>query len=389
MDTQVTLLSNFGPEVRGLSLYTDSLAAELDTIVDIDLHRLDYQQAYPASLMPTSGDSADPSPPVARVLHWAKPSTWRAVAEQSSNILHIQHWNSFGAYYLHDITRRAQSLGKRVVLTVHNPSPHEALPLFGRWERRLVATADALILHNERGREILLREHRGIHPERLHIIPHGINLSANTDFDIACRTAGLSNDRRHLLTFGNLRGYKGIPGLLKAWRKIMHMLPDVDLVIAGRLWSGRGGLSALTGRLLGSHAVGMDIKSLLADPELSRRVVFREGFITASVIDALCDSAELAVFPHQRMAGQSGVVSHAAGRGVPVLVSDVGGLPELAIDRHFVVPPGDIDALADRLLELLGGNPGDYRSAQRKHVAQFAWPRVALRHAELYRMLGT
>jgi glycosyltransferase involved in cell wall biosynthesis len=44
--------------------------------------------------------------------------------------------------------------------------------------------------------------------------------------------------------------------------------------------------------------------------------------------------------------------------GLPVVATNVGGLPEMVIDGHtgFLVPAGDFRGLADRLLEILS-NP--------------------------------
>ena len=68
--------------------------------------------------------------------------------------------------------------------------------------------------------------------------------------------------------------------------------------------------------------------------------------------------------------------------GLPVLVSDCGGLPEVIRDGEtgFVVPRRDPDALAERML-LLAGDP-DLRArlgaAGREHaVAAYTWDRNA------------
>jgi glycosyltransferase involved in cell wall biosynthesis len=142
------------------------------------------------------------------------------------------------------------------------------------------------------------------------------------------------------------------------------------------------------GKLLGTQKAGAEIKSLLKQPNLVDRVVFMEGFITDQTIDALCELADLAVFPHERMAGQSGAVTRAAGCGVPVLVSDVGGLATLAIDSRFIVPPGDREALARNLSALLGEDLRALRSPQIAHIGRFDWGAVAALHAQLFRQLS-
>ncbi|MCP4933043.1 MAG: glycosyltransferase family 4 protein [bacterium] len=277
-----------------------------------------------------------------------------------------------------------------MVLTVHNPTPHESLPLFKYWERRLLLEADALILHTKDGCTQLLKHIPQLCHKRLHVIPHGVTLhpAINISRSAAHKTAGLDQNHRYFVTFGNLRGYKGIPVLLRAWREIMDQFPDTYLVIAGRLWDGKQGLASITGRLLGARKAGAEIQNLLAQPELASRVIFKEGFIAEKIINALCEIAVLAVFPHERMAGQSGAVTRAAGYGVPVLVSNVGGLPTSAMGPRFIVPADDETALAERLSELLREDLQALRALQIKHVSRFEWGRIAALHAKLYQKLA-
>jgi glycosyltransferase involved in cell wall biosynthesis len=72
------------------------------------------------------------------------------------------------------------------------------------------------------------------------------------------------------------------------------------------------------------------------------------------------------------------------GHGVPVVVSDVGALAELAPDRSLVVPPGDSRRLAAALLAHLDDD-GAARQKILSHAKRhFAWPVIAARSLELY-----
>ncbi|WP_269497444.1 glycosyltransferase [Castellaniella sp. S9] len=76
--------------------------------------------------------------------------------------------------------------------------------------------------------------------------------------------------------------------------------------------------------------------------------------------------------------------------GLPTLVSDAGGLPELV--RHgedgWVVPKGDVDALRGWLLERLDAppiRPGVVQSARDRALALFSMPVFARRTMDFYR----
>jgi glycosyltransferase involved in cell wall biosynthesis len=75
--------------------------------------------------------------------------------------------------------------------------------------------------------------------------------------------------------------------------------------------------------------------------------------------------------------------------GTPVVVSDVGGMPELITDgvNGFVVPPGEPEALRDRVDQLLGDDSLWKRmslAARESVIERFTWDRVAERCLEAY-----
>jgi glycosyltransferase involved in cell wall biosynthesis len=75
--------------------------------------------------------------------------------------------------------------------------------------------------------------------------------------------------------------------------------------------------------------------------------------------------------------------------GVPVVSSDVGGLPELNIDGEtgFVVPVGDVQALAERTLELLKDRPLYLRTSKAAHnraTVEFAKERIVPQYEAAY-----
>ena len=131
-----------------------------------------------------------------------------------------------------------------------------------------------------------------------------------------------------MLCFGLMRPYKGIDVLLEAWRGI----DDAELWIAGM--------------------PRMDISSLRARAPPNVRFVPR--FVTDAELPAYFQRADLVVLPYREI-DQSGVLFTALAFGKPLLLSDVGGFPEVAATgARAVVPAGDPAALREALRELLG-----------------------------------
>jgi glycosyltransferase involved in cell wall biosynthesis len=111
-------------------------------------------------------------------------------------------------------------------------------------------------------------------------------------------------------------------------------------------------------------------------------------YISESEVDALLAEASLVALPYTQ-ASQSGVGLLAIACGVPVVVSDLGALPELAYEPSFVAEAGNPAALADTIVRHLDDG-ADVRRAVLQHAhAHFSWEHSAQLSTELYRELIT
>ncbi len=115
------------------------------------------------------------------------------------------------------------------------------------------------------------------------------------------------------------------------------------------------------------------------------------GLLAYAQAAALLRRADLAVLPY-READQSGVLFTALGFGLPLLLSAVGGFPEVAeTGAAELVPPGDAAALHAALGRLLAepGRRAELAAASRAAAAgPYAWDAIARRHLALYGRLG-
>jgi glycosyltransferase involved in cell wall biosynthesis len=261
--------------------------------------------------------------------------------------------------------------GRPLVLTAHDILPREARPGQRAAQRRLYDRFDAIVVHSEHGRRRLIGE-LGVDAQRVHVIPHGVleHLAAGatvttTAIDgAASARPPFATDRPVVLCFGLMRPYKGIDLLLEAWRSI----EDAELWIAG--------------------APRMDISALRATAPQGVRFVPR--FIGDDELPAYFRRADLVVLPYREI-DQSGVLFTALAFGKPLLLSDVGGFPEIAATgaaRTF--PTGDARALHAALRELLEDEPARAALAARARklaAGEYSWPAIARRTLALYESL--
>jgi glycosyltransferase involved in cell wall biosynthesis len=120
------------------------------------------------------------------------------------------------------------------------------------------------------------------------------------------------------------------------------------------------------------------------------RIRLDARFIDERELPAYFERADLVVLPYLQ-ADQSGVLFTALAFGKPLLLSDVGGFPELAeTGAARVVPAGDARALGEALRELLGDRATLTKMCVKARAAtqgHYSWQAVAAKHLSLYERL--
>ena len=98
-------------------------------------------------------------------------------------------------------------------------------------------------------------------------------------------------------------------------------------------------------------------------------------------------AADLCVLPYES-ATQSGVIQIAYSFGLPVIATDVGGLPEVVLDGRtgFVVPPKDADALAKAVVRFFEEDrAADFKEHIKEEDSRYSWDRMVEHVDTLYR----
>jgi glycosyltransferase involved in cell wall biosynthesis len=233
--------------------------------------------------------------------------------------------------------------------------------------RRLFGRMDAVVAHSEHG-AARLRSEVGVDPARVRVIHHGA-------FDYLTRLPEEKPlppelegaDGPVVLFFGLLRPYKGLDTLLEAFRR----------VDGAELW------------IVGNPR--MDVAPLRrAAAEARGRVRFLTRFVEDAEIPAIFRRADLVVLPY-RDAEQSGVLYAGLAFGKPLLLTPVGGFPEVAATGAArLVPPEDPVALAAALGELTGDEGARAELAAAAEAAAagpYSWDETARRTIALYEEL--
>jgi glycosyltransferase involved in cell wall biosynthesis len=245
------------------------------------------------------------------------------------------------------------------VLTAHDVLPREHWPGQRAGQRALYRRMDAVVVHSEHG-AARLRDELGLDPARVHVIPHGA-FDELTRANPALPAELTAAAGPVVLFFGLLRPYKGVDVLLDAWRRA-DLPPGAELWIVGMP------------RMDASSVGGPGVKTALR-------------FVSSGELAGVFRAADLVVLPYREI-DQSGVLFTALAFGKPLLLTRVGGFPEIAATGAAeLVAPGDPGELASALTQLLADPARRERMAAAARAAaagRYGWDAIARRTLELY-----
>jgi len=258
------------------------------------------------------------------------PSAWsylRAVRRARPDVVHVQTEVVPG---LDPLVLARISRHVAVVLTVHDPVSLEGGARAAADQARRWRAADALVIHGEEPRAFVEASAPGV---PVHVVPVDLPLGGPAVGRAEARRALGLPDVPTALLLGQVRPYKGIDLLARAWPTVAAALPGARLLVVGEAYD-----SADLARLEGCPGVEV-----------------RRGFVPEDDLDRWAAAADLLVLPYA-VGAHSGVLHRGLAAATPVLAS-----PPLAEEVQRTgageVVPLDPDAWADALVAALGTHP--------------------------------
>jgi beta-1,4-mannosyltransferase len=241
--------------------------------------------------------------------------------------------------------------GVRLVWTVHNLLPHETVhrATETRLRKVMLAAADVVHLMHESHLDIV-RDAFGAQPRHVVVARHPTFVGAYPDWvdrRAARNHLGVPLGARVLVTFGQVRPYKGHGDFLDVLDIATRHDPRLRWLVAGKVREEAGG------------------------PEFMRRaaehpaVIFHPGFVPDSDVQFFLRAADAAVYPY-RSSLNSGALALTAGFGLPAYVSTgttVGGLmPDAGLRRFDLTDP-------EKAAEIITGADADWTRSPQVHEA--------------------
>jgi glycosyltransferase involved in cell wall biosynthesis len=345
---KVCIIGSAYPLRGGLSAYNERLAREFQHMgSEVVIHTFSLQ--YPSFLFPGKTQySTAPPPTDLNIKVWINsinPFNWIRVGlrlkRDRPDLIVIKFWIPFMGPCFGTILRLAGGAAKRqapgasgafgphtkprVVCIADNIIPHEKRPGDMPFIRYFLKSCDAVIAMSDK----VLSDLRLFDKQKPALkVEHPLydHFGAILPAAEARKKLDIPEGKRVLLFFGFIRKYKGLDILLEAVRILKDKYGDTGemplLVIAGEFY---GDAEAYTEQI---DRLGIRDNLLL-----------RTDFIPDDLVKYYLSSADVVIQPY-RQATQSGVTPLAYHFEVPMIVTNVGGLPEL-------VPDGKVGIVAE------------------------------------------
>lgn len=359
---KIVLVSPAHPLRGGIAASSERLAQAL-VAMGHDVVIYSFSLQYPAFLFPGKTQyTNDPAPAglhIKTCLNAVNPFNWlavgRRIALENPDQVIVRFWLPFMSPCLGTVLRIARFfLGKTLKITglVDNIIPHEKRPgdrIFARYF--IGACDDFVVMSHSVGEEIRLFNRS----KPVRFAPHPVydNYGLSMKKREARQQLGIPAGVNLVLFFGFIRKYKGLDLLLEA----LALAPDIHALVAGECYEDWGFYQKIID------------KNGLAD-----RLHLHVDFIPAEQVRVFFSAADLVVQPY-RTATQSGISQIAYHFEQPMVVTNVGGLPEIVTDgvSGYVVEP-EPDAIAAAISDFFGNQRElAFREGVRLEKQRFSW----------------
>lgn len=291
---------------------------------------------------------------------------------EKPDVLHIQ-WSRLPRFDKW-LIQQVHKLGIPVVHTIHDIVPLYAPESSSEPLQQVYEKVDAVIVHTAANQRDFTKIYPRVAPQKVHLIPF-INspyqaLPATANRELARQKLRIEINTPVFLFFGSIRHYKGLDTLIDAFKNVLKIRPDIHLIIAGL------------------PETASDI-SLLKDAEDLPHCHIVSGYIPYEDMWQYYFAADVVVLPYRAIT-QSAALMTAMEFGRPLIVTNVGGLPETIDGNGWVIEKEDAKALATVMIEAVSNDERLQRMGKRSKELvheKYSGAAVAEQTMKLYRSL--
>ncbi len=329
------------PYRGGIAAFNERLALEIESgghKVRIETFTLQYPGILFPGRTQYSTDPAPGSPEIKRSINSIWPPNWFSVArrikKEKPDIVIFRYWLPFMAPCFGTMARIIRKNGHtKVISLLDNIIPHEKRPGDRALTGYFVKHVDGFMAMSHS----VLSELETFDKEKPRFFsPHPVfdNFGKSISSKSALENLGLDKGYRYVLFFGLMREYKGLDIMINAFAEKELRKMKIKLLVVGEFYIPRA-----------------PYDELIKKNGLEKDIIIHPHFVPDSEVANWFCASDIIAQPY-KSATQSGVTQIGYHFNKPMLVSNVGGLPEIVPHGkggYVVSPePGEVsEALID------------------------------------------
>lgn len=338
-----------------------------------------FTTQYPNFLFPGKTQySEEPAPSdikITRAVSSINPFNWikvgRQIRKMKADIVIFKYWLPFMGPCFGTIARKIKKNKHTKIITIlDNVIPHESRFGDRLFTKYFLKPIDAFISMSK-SVEKDLETFDSAKPRDFNPHPLFDNFGPLIQKNEAKKLLELDVSCNYILFFGIIRDYKGLDLLLEAFSKMNYKEQNLKLLVAGEYYSNEEKYQA-------------QIKQL----DLTEDVIVVNKFIKDSEVGRYFCAADIIAQPY-KSATQSGVTQIAYHFEIPILVTNVGGLPEMVPhEKVGFVTSQSTEEIAECLRRFyLENKEGEFKANLKVEKEKYSWDKLTAKVLNLAKSL--
>ena len=363
--SKVIIIGPAHPLRGGLASFNERLARQfMQEGHEVSIYTFSLQ--YPGFLFPGSTQYSSEAAPqdveIKVCINSVNPLNWLLVGNElrkiKPDLIVVRYWLPFMGPALGTILRSVKkNKHTKIVCIADNINPHEKRPGDSAFTKYFIQPIDAFVTMSAK----VMADLRAITSKPAQQVVHPLydNFGEALPKAEARKHLGLNGQDKIILFFGFIRQYKGLDLLLQAMAEQTIKAANIKLLIAGEFYEDR-----------------KSYDELIVSLHVSEQLILRTDFIQDSEVRYYLSAADFVIQPY-RNATQSGVTPLAYHFEKPMLVTNVGGLPDL-------VPEGKVGlicepnprSIAEGILKLYELGEVHFLPHLREEKKKYSWEKL-------------
>jgi glycosyltransferase involved in cell wall biosynthesis len=370
---RILIMGPAHPLRGGLATFNQRLATQFQE-EGHECSLVSFSLQYPSMLFPGKTQFSDEPAPeglqIRSLINSVNPLNWISVGNrlrrEKPDLIVVRYWLPFMGPALGTILRIVRrNKHTRIVCIADNVVPHEKRAFDTAFTRYFLPAIDGFVTMSDK----VMADLKSFVPQKpARTVQHPLydNFGAKLEKTEARRLLGLPGSERIILFFGFIRKYKGLDLLLEAMAEPALRNSGIRLLVAGEFYEDETAY-----------------RDLIKAKGIEDSVLLHTHFIPDSEVRRYLCAGDFIIQPY-RNATQSGVTPLAYYFERPMVVTNVGGLPDLVPDhRCGIVCAPEPAAIADAILECYRLGEAFFIPHLQEEKKKYAWSNITAAILEL------